>query len=619
MPENALIHEKSPYLLQHAHNPVEWFPWSPAAFDKARQEDKPIFLSIGYATCHWCHVMEKDSFENDEAAALLNDVFICIKVDREERPDVDAVYMAACQMFTGRGGWPLTILMTPGKLPFFAGTYIPRESRLGQTGLMDLCRRVKTLWPADRGRILESANAIAGRWGQAFAFTPDDAVTLPTLTQAFSHIEGTFDARHGGFNPPPKFPTPHRLMYLMRYHRLTGEEKALAMVTKTLAAMRRGGIWDHVGFGFHRYSTDARWLLPHFEKMLYDQALLALAYLEAFDATGDAVFAATAEAIFAYVLRDMTAADGGFFAAEDADSEGEEGKFYVWTNEELQTVLGPDDAGIWHDILSFGAGGNFSDEASGRMTGANIPHLTRSFESWAKTLAVDAAALAARWEDVRSRLFLHREKRVHPLKDDKVLTDWNGLMTAAFAAGARILEKPEYADAAAKAFGFIRQHLVTADGRLLHRYRDGEAGIAGQADDYAFVIWGLLELYRTASDPVHLEWAIRLQERMLEDFWDTAADGFFLTAAVEKDLPVRPKELYDGALPSANSVSLTNLAMLCGITGDDRWSTWGDRLSRAFSGTVKANPSAFTHFLMGTADFQSSDGAARQSGEEEKR
>ncbi|WP_373499840.1 thioredoxin domain-containing protein [Desulfococcus sp.] len=601
MSANLLIHEKSPYLLQHAHNPVGWHPWSEAAFRKAREEDKPIFLSIGYATCHWCHVMERESFEDDEAARILNESFVCIKVDREERPDIDAVYMAACQMLSGRGGWPLTILMTPDRRPFFAGTYIPRESRFGQAGLIQLCRHVQGLWGSDRGRIMDAAETVADRLDRAFAFTGDEPVTLPVLNQACDHIGESFDERHGGFNPPPKFPTPHRLMFLMRHHRLTGRERSLDMAAKTLAAMRLGGIWDHVGFGFHRYSTDGRWLLPHFEKMLYDQALLAMAYLEAHQATGDAGFARTAHEIFTYVLRDMTAGSGGFFTAEDADSEGEDGKFYVWTTDELDEVLGPDEAGVWREVLSFAAEGNFSEEAGGRRTGANIPHLTRPLASWAETLAEDEAVLASRWEAVRQRMFAHREKRVHPLKDDKILTDWNGLMIAAFAAGARILGKPEYAGAAGKAFRFIEKNLLTPDGRLLHRYRDGEAGIAAQADDYAFLVWGLLELHGATADPAHLEWAVRLQKQMVDDFWDGPKGGFFLTAATETDLPVRPKALYDGAIPSANSVSLANLTKLFRLTADDRWAEWADLLSRAFSGSVKANPQAFTCFLMGAA------------------
>lgn len=601
MSVNQLIHEKSPYLLQHAHNPVDWYPWSEAAFQKARDEDKPIFLSIGYATCHWCHVMERESFEDEAAAALLNETFVCIKVDREERPDIDAVYMAACQMLSGKGGWPLTILMTSEKRPFFAGTYIPRESRLGHAGLTALCRHVRKMWLSDRSRILDSAGMVTGRLGQAFVFTADEPVALPALNHAALQMEKSFDEQNGGFNPPPKFPTPHRLLFLMRHHYLTGNRKSLDMVAKTLAAMRRGGVWDHVGFGFHRYSTDARWIVPHFEKMLYDQAFLAIAYLEAAQLTGDAAFSRTAEEVFTYVLRDMTADGGGFYAAEDADSEGEEGRFYVWTTAELASILGPDAADIWGKVLSFSADGNFAEEATGRRSGANIPHLTRSMASWAEILEVDEAAMTARWEDIRLKMFAYREKRIHPLKDDKILADWNGLMIAALATGARILGKPEYAKAAEKAVRFIEAYMTTPEGRLLHRYRNGEAGIAAQADDYAFLIWGLLALYRTTFDPGHLEWGLRLQKQMLDDFWDAHNGGFFLTAETEKDLPVRPRELYDGAVPSANSVSLTNLTLLFRLTGNVRWAECADLLSRAFAGSVKANPSAFTHYLLGMA------------------
>ncbi len=601
MPYNQLIHEKSPYLLQHAENPVEWHPWSDAAFQKAREEDKPVFLSVGYATCHWCHVMERESFEDPEAARVMNDAFVCIKVDREERPDIDAVYMAACQMLTGRGGWPLTILMTPDKRPFFAGTYIPKTARFGQAGLMELCRHVQNLWSSDRKRILDAAGSVSGHLGQAFAFTDDEPVTLPILNQAQAHIEKTFDERHGGFNPAPKFPTPHRLLFLLRHHHLAGNDKSLDMVVRTLDAMRQGGIWDHVGFGFHRYSTDERWLLPHFEKMLYDQALLAAAYLEAYQATAEVRFARTAEEIFAYVLRDMTDESGGFYAAEDADSEGEEGKFYIWTAAEFASVLGPEDADAWGRILSMAEAGNFAEETTGRRSGANILHLQQPLGAWAETLGVDEAALSEQWETVRRRLFAHRKARVHPLKDDKVLTDWNGLMIAALAAGARILGKPEYAEAAARAAGFVTERLMTPEGRLLHRFRDGEAGIDAQADDYAFVVRGMLELYGATFDPGHLALAVRLQKQMLDDFWDGDKGGFFLTAEAATDLPVRPKELYDGAVPSANSVSLTNLMLLFRLTGDTGWAECADQLSRAFAGSVKANPSGFTHYLLGAA------------------
>jgi len=598
MPPNRLINEKSPYLLQHAHNPVDWHPWSDNTFERARTENKPVFLSIGYATCHWCHVMEKESFEDKEAAEHLNDTFICIKVDREERPDIDAVYMAACQMLTGSGGWPLTIFMTPDKKPFHAATYIPKLTRFGRPGLIDLCQRVKTIWSAEKEKVLESAESISGNLSRAFSFAPDEELDRAILKKTRSLLEIDFDSRFGGFGTAPKFPTPHQLMFLLREHHRTGDEKALEMVEKTLTAMRMGGIWDHVGFGFHRYSTDKQWLLPHFEKMLYDQALQAQAYLETFQTTKDPFYSRTAEEIFTYVLRDMTSDDGAFFAAEDADSEGEEGKFYVWAIEAFRNVLG-NDADPWERIFNLKVDGNFTDEATGRKTGANIPHLDMSMRQWSDEMKTSKKTLERQWEDIRNRLFDARKQRIHPLKDDKVLTNWNGLMIAAFALGARILDKPQYARAAERAARFILSRMRNDRGRLFHRFRDGETAISGNAEDYAFFVHGLLELYGTTFDPEHLQEAIDLQNAMIADFWDESGGGFYLTEKNSRDLPVRPKELYDGAIPSSNSVSLLNLLRLSRLTGDALWEQKASELTQAFSGAVKKQPTAFTFFLMG--------------------
>lgn len=600
MPTNRLAQEKSPYLLQHAHNPVDWHPWSDEAFKKAGREDKPVFLSVGYATCHWCHVMERESFEDEEAAGYLNDAFVCIKVDREERPDIDAVYMAVCNMITGSGGWPLTIIMTPDKKPFFAATYLPKNNRFGRMGLVEVSRQVKKLWREDRARVVESARSIGNQMGQAFRFSPDSGgLNREALDQAHTHLEKTFDARFAGFDTAPKFPTPHRLLFLLRRYHDTRDEKALAMVEATLGAMRMGGIWDHVGLGVHRYATDREWLPPHFEKMLYDQALTALAFLEAYQITRNSFYARTAEEIFTYVLRDMTSAEGAFFAAEDADSEGEEGKFYVWTVDELKAVLGDEEGGVWERVFNFASDGNFTDEASRQKTGANIPHLKKPLSEWAREFNMPADKLQDQWEAARERLFKVREKRIHPLKDDKVLTDWNGLMIAALALGARVLDRPEYARAARHAVRFIRDRLYDGKGRLLHRYRDGEAAIDAHADDYAYLIMGLLELYAAEFDPLHLRLAVKLQREMNERFWDDLNGGFYKTAADNTDLPVRPKEIYDGALPSANSVAFSNLLGLERLTGESRWAEKADELMRAFAGTIQRQPSIFTQFLCG--------------------
>lgn len=597
MPPNHLIHEKSPYLIQHANNPVDWHPWSDEAFALAKAEDKPVFLSIGYATCHWCHVMEKESFEDEEAAAYLNDTFVCIKVDREERPDIDAVYMAACQMLTGSGGWPLSIFMTPEKRPFFAATYLPKQSRYGRAGLIDICRQVKELWSNQQEKIETSADSIYASLGRVFAFTAADAPEASLLEQAFKRIRTSFDAQYGGFGPAPKFPTPHRLLSLFRYHHSNRESTAWDMVQQTLTRMRMGGIWDHVGYGFHRYSTDERWLLPHFEKMLYDQALLATAYLEAYQISREPLFAKTAEEIFTYVLRDMTSAQGGFYSAEDADSEGEEGKFYVWTTEEFRQVAGPEAARRWETILRLSPEGNFTNEATGRKSSANILHLTAPLTKWAEELGLPPDQLQDEWNNIRGKLFHAREQRIHPLKDDKILTDWNGLMIAALALGARVLNKPEYERAARQAARFILENMRDRKGRLYHRFREGDLAVDAHASDYAFLILGLLSLYQATFDLTFAEQALALQKTMIADFQDEQNGGFFSTPEGRVDLPVRPKELYDGAIPSANSVALHNLVSLFRLTGDPAWEDRVQSQIQAFAGTVKAQPEAFTYFL----------------------
>ena len=602
MPPNKLIHEKSPYLLQHAHNPVDWHPWSQETFARAKAENKPVFLSIGYATCHWCHVMEKESFEDQEAAAHLNETFICIKVDREERPDIDAVYMAACQMLTGSGGWPLNLFITPDKKPFFAATYLPKRNRFGRAGLIELCQQVKNLWASEPDKVGDSAAGIAANLGKAFSFSsagePDQAV----LDQAYDQIKRTYDAQMGGFEPAPKFPMPHRLLFLLRYHHQGDHPHALEMVEKTLTAMRLGGIWDHVGFGFHRYATDTHWLLPHFEKMLYDQALIAIAYLETYQITKNPFYAQTAEEIFAYVLRDMTSAQGAFYSAEDADSEGEEGKFYVWTAAEFRQIVNHDEIRMWERIFRLSPEGNFKDEASGQKTGSNILHLTAPLSTWADKHNMQADELKPMWEDIRSKLFRTREQRVHPLKDDKILTDWNGLMIAALALGARVLQRPDYAEAAGKATAFILSKMRDDSGKLYHRFREGELAIQAQASDYAFLIYGLISLYQTTFDLAHAEAAAALQKQMNAECWDADNGGFFSTAKGNDELPVRPKELYDGAIPSANSVSLFNLISLSRLAGNPTWAETAKAQIKAFSGTLQAQPAAFTFFLM-SLDF----------------
>ena len=595
---NRLIREQSPYLLQHAYNPVDWYAWGEEAFQKAAAEDKPIFLSIGYATCHWCHVMEHESFEDDEVAQVMNDTFVSIKVDREERPDIDHTYMTVSQMMTGSGGWPLNIVMTPDKRPFFAGTYFPKESRLGRIGMLDLAERIKQIWATRREEVLRSADQVMQAFGQVQEDSPGDAPGLDMLQKAASELAQRYDPKDGGFSKAPKFPTPHTMMFLLRYWRRTGDAHALEMVEHTLQAMRRGGIYDHVGFGFHRYSTDDSWLVPHFEKMLYDQALLAMTYTEAFQATGKPEYRRTAEEILTYVLRDMTSAEGGFYSAEDADSEGEEGKFYVWTAEEIRGVLGPAEAELATQAFNLLPGGNFREEASGRLTGHNILHLRQTLPQLAARVSVDPQELAKRLEQIRATLFHARERRIHPLKDDKILTDWNGLMIAALAKAAQAFDRPEYAGAGRKAADFILERLRGADGRLLHRYREGQAGLPAHADDYAFFTWGLLELYEATFDIRYLTVAVDLNAHLINHFWDPKTGGLYFTSDDEHELPVRKKEIYDGATPSGNSVAALNLLRLGRMTADPELDRKAEMIGRAFAGSVSQLPSAYTQLLI---------------------
>jgi uncharacterized protein YyaL (SSP411 family) len=593
---NRLAKEKSPYLLQHAQNPVDWYPWSDEAFDKASREDKPIFLSIGYSTCHWCHVMERESFEDKEIAKLLNEAFVCIKVDREERPDIDNIYMTVCSMMTGSGGWPLTIIMTPDKKPFFAGTYFGKHTQYGRIGMLDMIPRLHDIWHSRREEVLQSADKILGFLQEQNKFTPGRELDQKILHQAFTELSGRYDTVHGGFSTAPKFPTPHNITFLLRYWKMTGNNKALNMVKHTLTAMRLGGIFDHVGFGFHRYSTDEKWLLPHFEKMLYDQALLSIAYLEAYQVTSDSLFSQTAGEIFTYVLRDMTAPAGGFYSAEDADSEGIEGKFYTWSLQELQAALTPEEAHFIQGLYNIKSEGNFHDEATGSLTGANIFHLKETDSVPVSSTMQKSGDAASRHDNIRERLFEFREKKIHPHKDDKILTDWNGLMIGALALGARVLDNKAYLEAAIKAARFILAKMRTNE-RLKHRYRDEEAAVDGMLCDYAFVVWGLLELYAADFNPEILSEAIRLNERMLQFFWDDTEGGFFLTPEDGESLLVKPKEIYDGALPSGNSVALYNLLRLERLTGNPDLGSKARLLIQAFSDSLQEIPSGYAQFL----------------------
>jgi uncharacterized protein YyaL (SSP411 family) len=592
---NRLVFEKSPYLLQHAANPVDWYPWGPEAFETAKRLDRPIFLSIGYATCHWCHVMEHESFEDADVAKLMNEAFVCVKVDREERPDVDHVYMAVTLGMTGSGGWPMTIVMTPDARPFFAGTYFPKQGRYGRPGMTELIPLLSEAWKDQRDHVVSEAARITASLDQIVGASAGDAPGLEAMRTADAQLEARFDARRGGFGQAPKFPTPHQLSFLLRWHARTGDEHALAMVEATLDAMRSGGIYDQVGFGLHRYSTDADWLVPHFEKMLYDQALLVIACSETHAVTHDERFADMAREIIDYVERDLAAPSGAFYSAEDADSEGEEGRFYVWTMDEMKEVLGPD-ADLAARVYGVKPEGNYRDEVSRGKTGANILHLPEPLDEVAKDLDIAEPILRGKIESARTRLLEARSQRVRPLRDDKILTDWNGLMIAALCIASRSLDEPKHAEAAARAADVMLRDLVDGSGRLHKRMRDGEAGLPAVLDDHAFLAWGLVELYETTFDPRWLEAALRITKTMIEHHADPAG-GFFLGADDGEKLIVRGKEVQDGALPSGNSVAALVLLKLARITGDASFEDRAQGVFRAFGGNVAQGPSAYCELL----------------------
>ena len=600
MKSNRLINEKSPYLLQHAHNPVNWWPWCAEAFDQARRLDKPLFVSIGYSTCHWCHVMEQESFQDLQAASVLNQAFICVKVDREERPDVDAVFMAACQVLGGNCGWPLTIVMTPDKRPFFAATYLPRTNTFGRPGLIEISRKIASLWQDQRQMVNNTADQVARVLASSFSFAGISGKLQPDiLEQAGKFLEESYDADRGGFNGAPKFPMPHRLIFLMRRAARTGNRKWMQMATATLGAMRRGGIWDHVGYGFHRYSTDANWIVPHFEKMLYDQALLAMAYLEAFQITGDQEWAGTAREIFTYLADKLSHRQAGFFAAQDADTQGEEGRFYLWDLDQFLSVADDSQPIAWQDIFNLRREGNINQQASGGSNGLNVLYLSRTWKQWASSIQMEEKQLTEKWEVLRGRLYLEREKRTAPLTDDKILTDWNGLVIAALAMAARILGIRQYLAEAVNTVDFIFEKLVTGDGLLKHSFCKNHAADYGLASDYAYFIAGLLELYRTTLDAEYLEKVLDLQAKMDDLFYDSEQGGYYLAPRDSNELPVLPKDLYDGAMPSVNSVALNNLVVLERLTGDPGFRQKSNALTQAFGGEVQRQPVSFTHFLNG--------------------
>ncbi|MFQ5600546.1 MAG: thioredoxin domain-containing protein, partial [Candidatus Krumholzibacteriia bacterium] len=574
---NRLIHEKSPYLLQHAHNPVDWYPWGDEAFAKAREEDRPIFLSIGYSTCHWCHVMERESFENEAIARFLNDNFVSIKVDREERPDIDRVYMSFVQATTGRGGWPMSVWLTPDRKPFFGGTYFPPERRGNRAGFLELLHMVRDRWGSNRLELVEHARRIVeelqtrSRLQAASAGGELELVTA-FFDKAYDVQKGRFDARHGGFGGAPKFPRPYELLFLHRVHERTGDPKALEMSRQTLLAMADGGIHDHLGGGFHRYSTDAYWRLPHFEKMLYDQAQLVMAYLEAYQLSGEERFAEVTRDILDYVRRDLTGDRGGFLSAEDADSgvdaqhpqEKEEGAFYVWRRAALDSILAPGLADLVVRHYGVRPEGNVS---SHELAGQNVLYIAEPLGETAATLGIPEQEARERLREAHARMLEVRAKRPRPHLDDKVLTAWNGLMISAFARAAAILGAERDLESATRAVEFVLSTLWDPErNQLLRRYRDGEADIPAFNVDYAYLVQGLLDLYEASFELRWLEWARKLTDRQIELFADPDAGGFFEVTGEDPTVFMRNKEDYDGAQPTSNSVTVLNLLRLGEMT-----------------------------------------------------
>jgi uncharacterized protein len=608
MHTNRLIDEKSPYLLQHAHNPVDWYPWGEDAFRKAREESKPIFLSVGYSTCHWCHVMEHESFEHEDIAELLNRYFVPIKVDREERPDIDRIYMLFVQATTGSGGWPMSVWLTPELQPFFGGTYFPPESHQNRPGFRYVLERIAEAWRLDRDSIAKSGGDVVEQLGKAAA-APSDAGRLDdsVLESAFFAFRRSFDTRLGGFGGAPKFPPPSIHNFLLRYYYRTGNVDALEMVFATLNMMSRGGIHDHLGGGFHRYSVDERWFVPHFEKMLYDQAQLAISYLEAYQISHDESYAGVARRIFDYVLRDMRDSEGGFYSAEDADSAPDpanpavkrEGAFYLWSAGEISRTLAHPDAGWFAYHYGIEPGGNVFNDPQAEFEGKNILHAAHDSEETAAHFGVKPQDVEASLERSRQKLFDIRSARPRPHLDDKVLTSWNGLMISAFALGARVLGDPSYLSAARRAAGFLLSRMYDAGtGTLLRRFRRGDAGISGFLDDYAFFAQALLDLYETDFNVSDLDAAVRLTEVMISKFEDAGAGAFFSTEAGADGLVLRMKDDYDGAEPSANSIAILNLLRLADFTGRQDFAHSAEHAIAALGGRLSGAAMAVPQMLV---------------------
>jgi uncharacterized protein YyaL (SSP411 family) len=590
---NHLANETSPYLKQHAHNPVDWYPWGPEALQKAREQDRPIFLSIGYSACHWCHVMEHESFENPEVAALLNEHFVSIKVDREERPDLDQIYMTAVQLMTGQGGWPMSMFLTPDLQPFFGGTYFPPENKYGRTGFKDVLQALIDAWQNRRGEINEVAQQRTGQL-QAFGqIAPSDGDLKPELLRnAATSLARSFDARFGGFGQAPKFPHPMELRLLLRTWQRFGADDDLAMVRQTLDHMAMGGIYDHLGGGFHRYSTDERWLVPHFEKMLYDNALLTSTYVEAFLATKEPLYREVVQETLDYVLREMTSPEGPFYSTLDADSEGVEGKFYIWSVEEIERLLGKEETELLATVYDVNLEGNWE--------GHNILHRVKTYSQYARLLGLEESAMRKRLADAKKKLFEVRGQRVRPARDEKTLTSWNALMIGALAQAAHVLEDERYSQTACKAADFILKRMRTPDGRLLRTYSSGsEPKLNGYLEDYSFLIDALVTLYETTFEPRWIESALDLAHVMIEQFWDVESGGFFYTGRDHEPLITRSKEPHDNAIPSGNSMAVIALLRLFELTSRAELREKAETTLKLFRGLMAEHPMAVGQMLIG--------------------
>ncbi len=611
---NHLIGEKSPYLLMHAHNPVDWYPWDGEAFQKARSERKPIFLSVGYSTCHWCHVMERESFSDPAVAEVMNKYFVNIKVDREERPDIDRIYMAYVQATTGSGGWPMSVFLTPDLKPFFGGTYFPPDDRYGRPGFRTLLLHIEEAWAKDREKISQSADQFTHYLQQAVNadLGPSGDLQELVLRKTYEQLKASYDPADGGFGGAPKFPRPVIFNFLLRYYARAEQKDALEMTLHTLRSMARGGMHDHLGGGFHRYSTDTAWHVPHFEKMLYDQAQLAVSYLEACQITHDAFFAETSRDILEYVLRDMRAREGGFFSAEDADSliaagkpEHGEGAFYVWGAKEIERLLGPQ-AALFEFHYGVEASGNVpaGQDPQGEFRGKNILIVRHSLAETAKHFARPEAETGAQLVDARAKLLAARSRRPRPSLDDKVLTAWNGMMISALARGSQALEEPRYLAAAETAAEFIKSKLYDPHaGKLMRRYRGGEVAIDGFLDDYACLIQGLLDLYEASFDIRWLSWAMQLQEKQDQLFWDSRKGGFFSTSGGDPSILIQMRDDYDGAEPSPNSVAAMNLLRLAQMTDQKPWREKAEKVFAASAQRLQANPEALPQ-MAAALDFR---------------